>query len=213
MSNATFLPQRSAIGEPTWEIAELYPNQGDWSEDDYLALDVNRLIEFSDGCLEVLPMPTTTHQLIATFLYRLLEAFASARGLGLPLVAPLKIRLWEEKYREPDVVFMLQEHRHRIHDDFWDVADFVIEVVGKHDRQRDLQVKRAEYAQAGIPEYWIVDPQHKTITVLTLVNKQYAEHGVFSIGDTASSVLLSGFSVSVADTFVAAKLPSSDTGI
>ena len=54
----------SAPGSPTWEIAYLFPNQGTWTADEYLALDTNHLIEFSDGVLEVLPMPTEQHQLI-----------------------------------------------------------------------------------------------------------------------------------------------------
>ena len=67
-------------------------------------------------------------------------------------------------------------------------------------------MKRTEYAKAGIPEYWIVDPQRQTITVQTLTNGQYDEHGVFGIGDIASSVLLPAFSISAAETFAAAKL-------
>jgi|TARA_B100001971_G_C18207240_1_gene548405 hypothetical protein len=45
------------IGEPTWDIAYLFPNQGYWSEDAYLDLKTNHLIELVDGKLEVLPMP------------------------------------------------------------------------------------------------------------------------------------------------------------
>jgi Uma2 family endonuclease len=48
-----------------------------------------------------------------------------------------------------------------------DGADLVIEVLSK-DRDRDLQMKRLEYAQAGIPEYWIGDPRDQRITVLRL---------------------------------------------
>ncbi len=49
--------------EPTWEIAELFPAQRTWSEDEYLTLDTNRLVEFSHGHLEVVPMPTFSHQI------------------------------------------------------------------------------------------------------------------------------------------------------
>ena len=44
-------------GEPPWDVALLYPLQGSWTEDDYLELGTNRLVEFSDGGIEVLPMP------------------------------------------------------------------------------------------------------------------------------------------------------------
>ena len=65
-------------GEPAWEVALLFPNQGAWSEEEYLALNGNRLVEFSHGFIEVLPMPTTTHQLIVVFLFDALRAFVAA---------------------------------------------------------------------------------------------------------------------------------------
>ena len=56
-------------GEPVWEINELFPEQGDWSEQLYLSLSTNRLVEFDNGMIEVLPVPTKTHQLIVAFLF------------------------------------------------------------------------------------------------------------------------------------------------
>src|SRR5438445_1732306 len=91
--------------EPTWEVAYLFPTQGNWSEEDYLALGGNQLVEFSHGFLEILPMPTTSHQLLVVYLYRLVLAFTASRGLGTVLVAPLRVRLWRGKFREPDIVF------------------------------------------------------------------------------------------------------------
>jgi hypothetical protein len=61
-------PPTSRKGEPVWEIASLYPKQRYWSEEEYLALDTNHLIEFSDGYIEVLPRPTRVHQSIVAFL-------------------------------------------------------------------------------------------------------------------------------------------------
>ena len=59
----------------------------------------------------------------------------------------------------------------------------------------------SDYAEGGIPEYWIINPLNETITVLTLRGLAYVEHGVFRRGETATSALLSGFSVLVADVF------------
>jgi Uma2 family endonuclease len=194
-------PQQASIGEPTWEVAKLFPNQGAWSEGEYLALNGNYLIEFSDGCLEVLPMPTTSHQMMVLFLHAALAAFVAPRKMGLALVAPLRVRLWSAKYREPDVVFMLAENLNRSGEEFWEGADLVMEVVSDHDRRRDLEIKRGEYAEAGIPEYWIVDPQQSLVTVLRLDGAHYAVHGAFSPGAMATSALLAGFEVDVAALF------------
>ena len=79
---ANGLAPLSRPGEPTWEMALFYPLQGQWTEADYLALDTNRPIELSDGCLEFLPMPTPFHQWIAQFLFKALDAFVLAQHAG-----------------------------------------------------------------------------------------------------------------------------------
>src|SRR5438874_1148099 len=185
------------LPEPAWDIARLFPYQGSWSEDDYLELDTNHLVEFTDGYVEVLPLPKTSHQRIVQYLSNLLLAFASARNLGTVLFAPLRVCLRKGKFREPDVVFMLSEHADRIGEEFWEGADLVMEVVSDdpESRERDLVKKRKAYASAGIPEYWIVDPQERKITVLKLAGKTYTVHGEYGVGARAESALLEGFGV------------------
>jgi len=205
MSIAPDKPRLPVHGEPTWEIAQLLPTQGTWSEAEYLALDTNHLVEFSDGFVEFLPMPKMTHQLIAHLIHCVLESFVLAYGLGTVVGAPFKVRMRDGKYREPDVVFMLTEHGSRISDDFWIGADLVMEVVsdGDENRFRDLVTKRDEYAKAGIPEYWIADPELGQITVLTLDGTSYSVHGEFSRRQEATSKLLPGFAIDVTSALAA----------
>ena len=191
-------PRTVARGKPTWEIAQFFPKQGDWTEVDFFALDDNRRVELSDGFLEVLPMPTDPHQAILAFLFTALQAFVDRRKLGKVLFSGLPVRLWEGTLREPDILFLKRERFSLRHEQYWDSADLVMEIVSRHNRQHDIKTKRLEYAQAGIPEYWIVDPQKFTITVLVLDNARYVAHGVFKRGERASSVLLKSFSVDVA---------------
>ncbi|MDB5291432.1 MAG: hypothetical protein JWL69_2673, partial [Phycisphaerales bacterium] len=75
--------------------------------------------------------------------------------------------------------------------------DLVMEVVSEDGCRRDLEEKRRDYALAGIPEYWIVDPREQSITVLTLSGKQYIVAGEAHNGQKAASVLLKGFEVDV----------------
>jgi Uma2 family endonuclease len=201
-------PRPSRPGEPVWELAELfYPRQGAWTEEEYLALDSNRLIEFTDGVLEFLAMPRLTHARVSRFISDLLRAHVEPRRLGETLWAPVSVRLREGKLREPDVLF-LRTGRPTTRD-VPDGADLVVEVVSHDPKgiERDYEQKRLEYAEAGIPEYWIVDPQTNTITVLTLPANatEYVVHGEFKLGQQATSVLLPGFAVDVAACFAAGR--------
>ncbi len=110
--------------------------------------------------------------------------------------------MWAGKYRDPDVVFLkpgrIADPRRQP-----EGADLAVEVVseGEEDRQRDLITKRREYAQAGIAEYWIVDPKAETIVVLVLEGTVYRVHGEYPRGTTATSVLLPTFAVEATAVF------------
>ncbi len=191
----------SKDGEPAWGVATLFPYQGNWTEQDYLNLTTNHLVELSDGRLEVLPMPTQYHQLIVLFLFECLRDWARPRKAGMVLAAPMRVRLASGKFREPDVLFMHSKHTDRRHEEYWEGADFVIEVVSPDDPDRDCVQKRADYATCGIPEYWIADPRDRTLTILSLVGVEFVESARCTIGEIARSTSLDGFEVAVADIF------------
>ena len=130
------------------------------------------------------------------FLYELLASFLRPCG-GKVLTAPLRLRIDDNKYREPDLFLVLSAQDPRRQNRFWLGADLVIEVVSPDKPERDLIEKRRDYAEAHIPEYWIVNPQSETITVLRLQDNAYVEHGVFGRGANANSVLVAGFGVEV----------------
>lgn len=204
--------RKSSRGEPTWEVAGFFPRQGEWSEHDFLAMSTNRFVELNDGCLEVLPMPTPLHQAIVGLLFELLQNFLRREGLGRAFFAPMPVRLWPGQYREPDLVVLLSSRLQQLLENGLTTqpegADLVMEVVspGEESRRRDLVEKRSLYARAGIAEYWIVDPERQTITILALENDAYRLHGEFGSSSTASSLLLKGFDVKVADVFNAGQL-------
>jgi Uma2 family endonuclease len=196
--------------EPVWDLATLYPPQGAWTEDDYLSLtdSTNRLIELTDGRLEFLPMPSEAHQLILAFLFEALRDFVRAKDAGLVLFAGLRVRIRDQKIREPDLVFLAQENYSRRGPRYWSGADLVMEVVsaGDESRERDHQKKVADYAEAGIAEYWIVDPQKQQVTLLALPDggSEYVSAGTFGPGETVASRRLIGFTLDVTSAFDAA---------
>ena len=185
-------PIRSKLGEPVYELATEYPPQGSWTESEYLHLHTNKRIEFNDGMLEFLPIPTRTHQEIIYFLIQLAKAAVNPEGDAW--FSGLRVRTSPTTIREPDVVVLLDRDDPRGQDLCFEGADLVMEVVsgGADDRKRDLQTKREEYAAAGIREYWIVDPKDSRITVLTLKDGTYAEACVATGRELAKSALVEG---------------------
>lgn len=183
-------------------LRDILPRQGAWTDEGYLWLTdySRRLIEFTDGYIEELPIPTSTHQTILAFLYDLFHDYLKPRG-GIALISALRMRIREGKFREPDILLLRRRSDPRYQDRYWLGADLVAEVVSPDDPDRDLVEKRADYAEGGIPEYWIVDPRDEIITVLTLEGDSYVEHGVFRRGETATSALLEEFATSVAAVF------------
>jgi len=177
---------------------DFLPLQGLWTEEQYLRLtdQTNRLIEFTDGYVELLPMPTRQHQAISRFLFLALLTFVQQRG-GTVFYAPLRVRVAPGRFREPGLVVLLDKNDARNQNAFWLGADIVVEIVSPDHVERDTIVKRADYAGAGIPEYWIVQPEEETLTVLKLEEKAYEEHGIFRRGESARSILLPGFTISV----------------
>ena len=185
-------------------VEEVLP-QGCWGDDDYLWLTdhTRRLVEFTDGYLEILPMPSRGHQRILAFLYSAFHAFVAPAG-GEVLFAPFRLRIREGKFREPDLLLIRDSRDARSGERFWTGADVVVEVVSPDSPERDLVLKRDDYAEAGIPEYWIVDPATETATVLKLQDAGYVEHGVYGRGARAASPALPGFGVDVGAVFDAA---------
>jgi Uma2 family endonuclease len=186
------------------EYLDLSGLQGLWTEEQYLKLTdtTRRLIEFNDGDIEVLPMPTDKHQVLLEFLFLALRAFVTQSG-GKVLFAPLRMQVREGKYREPDLLVLRDARDARRQNRYWLGADLVVEIISPDDPERDTRLKRADYAEAGIPEYWLVDPEAETVSVLQLADGQYREHGVFGRGTTATSPLLEGFTMDVAALFAA----------
>jgi Uma2 family endonuclease len=108
------------------------------------------------------------------------------------------------KYRDPDLLLVLNANDPRRQDEFWLGADLVVEIVSPDRPKRDIEEKPRDYAEAQIPEYWSVNPLDEMISVLRLDGDAYTEHGTFHRGETVGSALLDVFAVRVDDVFDAA---------
>lgn len=176
--------------------------QGLWSVEQYLRLtdQTNRLLEYTDGVIEVLPMPTTAHQAISKRLFLALLAVVGPLG-GDVYYAPLRLQIRPGKFREPDLLLLLDKDDPRLGDEFWVGADLVMEIVSPDKPTRDTDEKRREYATISISEYWIVNPLDHTVTVLGLTGDEYTPVGVYRRGERATSTILPTFSIGVDTVF------------
>lgn len=183
-------------------VLELLPHQGEWGDEQYLWLTdhTNRLVEFTDGFIEIPPMPTEKHQAISQYLF--LAFLATVQRIGGRIhYAPLRLRVREGKYREPDLVLVRDARDRHRGNQFWSGTDVVVEVASPDKPERELIEKCRDYAEAGVPEYWIAKPFNETITVLRLEDDVYVEHGSFGRGARDTSALLTGFAVEVSAVF------------
>jgi Uma2 family endonuclease len=206
-STPLFSSTNAHLSDPeyVWEIATMFPAQGAWSEEAYLDLTdgSSRRIEFTDGRLEFMPMPTEIHQELIEFLYRAFYSFVHQRNLGKVHLSGLRVRIRPNKVREPDVLFLHKNNFHMRHNRVWDGADIAIEVVSDDpsDRKRDYEEKLVDYAEGGINEYWIVDYERKLVLIHQLEEGNYVLHGTYTLGQQAASVLLDDFSIDVTALF------------
>src|ERR1700675_2390539 len=108
-------------------LLDILDRQGSWTEDEYLSLtdDTTRLVEFTDGFLELLPTPTDYHQAIVQFLLYALDGFLKPLG-GKVRIAPLRLRIGKGKFREPDLLLLRSASDRRRQNRFWTGADLVV---------------------------------------------------------------------------------------
>ena len=182
----------------TTEVARLFPRQGEWTEADYFRLpETNKIVELSEGRLIISPSPTDQHQKISGKLFLLIANYVSSNNFGEVRYAPIDVRLWKGKVRQPDIAFMSNKHLKRIKEKMWGIPDLVVEILSKSTTETDKKDKFREYERAGVSEYWIVDPFNQVIEIYTLENSIYKKFGKWGAGEIANSKLLDGFEVSV----------------
>lgn len=154
MATPVYTPTLRLVAPDGQTIEELDVLQGTWTEEQYIRLTkrTNRLIEFVDGSIEVLPTPTDKHQNILGFLFLALHSFLQPRG-GKVQIAGIQFVLPHRNYREPDLLVLLNANDPRRQNARWSGADLVIEIVSPDDPARDKVEKRVDYALDSIPEY------------------------------------------------------------
>ena len=145
-----------------------------WS--DFLALDEDDLRELIDGELVEVEVPTASHEWVVSRLIVALSVWTDAHG-GIVFGSGYKIRVRDDRGVMPDVQLFRAGHEGIIGDQGLEhgAPDLVVEVVSPSSRRYDRVVKLGWYASVGVAEYWLIDPEDRTLERLVL------EGGVYQI--------------------------------
>jgi Uma2 family endonuclease len=178
------------------------PLQGAWRYEDYIRLPDNGMrYEVIEGDLYMSPAPRSIHQRVMARLYGYLWEYLKHRPVGEAFFAPIDVILPDLATPvQPDLLFIANERLDIIKDKFVDGApDLIIEVLSPGNPALDRRTKFRVYAQAGVREYWIIDPDGCTVEINVLRGQAYAPLGNFSPGEQTRSEVLADFSVAVSE--------------
>ncbi len=170
--------------------------------EDYLKTSDDERWELLNGELLMAPAPNMSHQRVVMELGTLLNTFMHESGMGVVYSAPTDVVLSDTNVVQPDLLFVSREREGIItYANVQGAPDLAVEVASPSTGERDRTVKRNLYAEHGVGEYWLVDPDAMTVTVLVLGEGAFEEAGVYRKGDTMTSPTLEGFSVNLDDIF------------
>ncbi len=165
------------------------------TEAEFLALPESmERIELLDGEVIVPPSPTFRHQRLVLDIAAALRSWARAHPPAAVGLSPLDVRFDAGRILQPDVLVVLDGIDAEVSTPLDVVPDLVIEVMSRH-RAYDRITKRVVYTEAGVREYWVVDPENAQIEVYL------GEEGPRLVSDILLSELLPGFQLDLRDLF------------
>ncbi len=159
-------------------------------------------VEIHDGDLVMSPSPhVVRHQITADRIADLLKSWARPRRAGVVVLSPADVVLSPRRVVQPDVFFVARDRRDILGAAVMGAPDLVVEVLSPSTAEIDRTLKRTYYEDAGVAEYWLVDPTAQTVEILALGASGYATFSRGGAGETAASRLMDGLAVDVDDLF------------
>lgn len=169
---------------------------------DYLNIPDDKRYELIGGELMMTPSPIPYHQWISKNIEYEIERFVREKKLGKVFDAPCDVYLDEENVVQPDILFISQERTHIIgKNNIQGAPDLVIEILSESTAYTDLMKKKRLYAKSGVKEYWIVDPDGKTIEIYCLKEGVFVLAKSFSENEELESPLLPGLKIKLSPVF------------
>ena len=173
-----------------------------YTYDDYRQLPEGAPYQLIGGELVLTPAPTSYHQIISGRLEFKMMDHVTADNLGIVLYAPIDVYLEKTETYQPDIVFVTQERLGIIKPEKIEGApDLVVEILSPSTAYYDLRKKYRSYEKHGVREYWIVDPEEKSIQVFTLDKGKFKLDQEAAQEGSVCSRVIAGLTIDVADVF------------
>ncbi len=181
----------------------------------YTVADLERLrlgntvrYELIEGKIFVSPSPATPHQRGSRRTLVTFDGILTDLGLGEVFSAPYDVQLGEDTVVEPDLVVVLNDRASFIGPDhIAGVPSLVVEILSPSSRRADTVTKRAAYARAGVPEYWLIDAEACLVVVQSEpVGDEYRQTTIFQRTDEAVSATITALAVDLALVFAGIEL-------
>lgn len=153
------------------------------------------LIELIAGELYLVPSPIPLHQDITRNLIIILSNYLKNKDIGKIYNAPVDVKLSDEDVVIPDLLYISKENNLIIKEKFIEgTPNLVIEILSSN-KTRDLIEKYELYQKYKVKEYWVINPQEKTITIFSLVDNDHFNEGVsFKYVENIHTELFKGIS-------------------
>jgi Uma2 family endonuclease len=181
------------------------PRQGGWTYADYAALpNDGQRYEVMDGVLLMAPSPNAAHQSVITRLAVFFFQYVESAGIGRIFVAPFDVELATNRVVQPDALVLLNRSLGKLTaSHVVGAPDLVVEVASPGTAVYDRLNKFEAYARAGVEEYWLVDPEVRSIEVLVLQNGTYYSKGIFRGENTIFSQVVPAIAIVKVERFFA----------
>jgi Uma2 family endonuclease len=161
--------------------------------------DGNRY-ELFEGELIMTPSPILLHQIASDNLVYKLKQYNEVYDIGVIVSAPFDVYFDDENVVQPDIIFVSNERRSIVEEKrIKGTPDLIVEILSPRTKDRDYGFKFRKYAEVGVKEYWIADPEGKTIEVYQLSEKGFELYKSFSGNDIFESGMFSGLSFLLSD--------------